>query len=277
MGEERAEISEECFYYIKARFDHENKIKEKWKIKDAKVDQKGYSAEANGSLNIRDIQERDWDIFIKGVERLALEQEIKGNEFQKFIQWYNEHGPFDIIIDGANVALFGHSKELDFNIEQLEMAYQKIKEKYKKKKILLILHTNRVKREGSKTISRRDFINKLIKYNRLYETPKGSNDDWYWLYAAISAKEKGFLVTNDLCRDHIFQLLSPKYVYKWRNNQVINFSFVVDDAGSVGFKLLAPATYTTCVQKLENGNWMVPVLSEDSDEGIDWKCIKAVN
>ena len=50
----------------------------------------------------------------------------------------------------------------------------------------------------------------------LYKTPTGSNDDWYWLYGTVSARHDGILISNDQMRDHIFELLRPKYFLKWR-------------------------------------------------------------
>lgn len=44
----------------------------------------------------------------------------------------------------------------------------------------------------------------------VYVTPAGSNDDWYWLYAAVTFG--CHVVTNDEMRDHHFRMLSPRYV-----------------------------------------------------------------
>ena len=53
--------------------------------------------------------------------------------------------------------------------------------------------------------------------DELFTTPGGSNDDWYWLYAAVTAGPEGKLVTNDELRDHVFQMLpAPRLFYKWK-------------------------------------------------------------
>lgn len=41
--------------------------------------------------------------------------------------------------------------------------------------------------------------------NMLYDTPKGANDDWFWLTAAVTLR--CCVVTNDLMRDHHFQVI----------------------------------------------------------------------
>ena len=52
----------------------------------------------------------------------------------------------------------------------------------------------------------------------LFVTPKGSNDDWYWLYGTVAARQRGVLVSNDKMRDHHFELLRPKYFIRWRHH-----------------------------------------------------------
>ena len=44
----------------------------------------------------------------------------------------------------------------------------------------------------------RDMLQKWMNEGVLYGTPYGSNDDWYWLYAAV--KLECLLVTNDEMR-----------------------------------------------------------------------------
>ena len=42
----------------------------------------------------------------------------------------------------------------------------------------------------------------------LYTTPRGSNDDWYWLYATVRLNIS--VITNDEMRDHHFKMLAPR-------------------------------------------------------------------
>ncbi|KIY94109.1 hypothetical protein MNEG_13854 [Monoraphidium neglectum] len=59
---------------------------------------------------------------------------------------------------------------------------------------------------------------------RMYVVPKGSNDDWYFLYAAFVARGDGLLVTNDQLRDHVWAMLRPKHVLKWRERHIARYS-----------------------------------------------------
>ncbi len=51
-----------------------------------------------------------------------------------------------------------------------------------------------------------ELLRQLTEAGSFYATPAGSNDDWYWIYASVTAGERGLLVSNDEMRDHIFQV-----------------------------------------------------------------------
>lgn len=76
----------------------------------------------------------------------------------------------------------------------------------------------------------------------VYIVPYGANDDHFWLYGALFLSlsslstaaganpaqaqddlQNVLVLTNDLCRDHIFQLLSPHGFKRWREQCVIGF------------------------------------------------------
>jgi len=59
----------------------------------------------------------------------------------------------------------------------------------------------------------------------LLATPSGTNDDWYWLFAAMCLPGNWHVVTNDQLKDHHLQMLSPEALTQWRERHVINFFF----------------------------------------------------
>lgn len=84
------------------------------------------------------------------------------------------------------------------------------------------------------------------------------------LSCSESAGGKGLLLSNDEMRDHIFQLLAPKYFGKWKQRHQLRYSF--DEAGAAVFQYTAP--FTTCVQYLPGpGAWLLPPA-----EGEQWLC-----
>ncbi len=54
------------------------------------------------------------------------------------------------------------------------------------------------------------------------------DDDWYWLFAAMSsgrnATSPPFVITNDLMRDHKFSFLTFDSFIRWRNSQIVYFA-----------------------------------------------------
>lgn len=100
----------------------------------------------------------------------------------------------------------------------------------------------------------------------LYTTPSGSNDDWYWLYAAV--RLKCLLVTNDEMRDHIFELLGSNFFPKWKERHQVKFAF----AKGV-LVLQMPPSYSSVIQESETGSWHIPIDDKSTEEGRRlWLC-----
>lgn len=62
----------------------------------------------------------------------------------------------------------------------------------------------------------------------LYEVPRGSNDDWYWIFATLyeGRKRHANVVTNDLMRDHKLAFLEPRPFLRWRNAHVTLYDII---------------------------------------------------
>ncbi len=50
-----------------------------------------------------------------------------------------------------------------------------------------MLHQSRVKAVPARQRRAASFLERLRRENSFYATPFGSNDDWYWLYAAVKS------------------------------------------------------------------------------------------
>ncbi|KAK3041689.1 hypothetical protein RJ639_001499 [Escallonia herrerae] len=139
-----------------------------------------------------------------------------------------------------------------------------------KKWPLIVLHNRRIIGEKMDEPVNKALVDKWKNADALYATPTGSNDDWYWLYAAI--KFKCLLVTNDEMRDHLFQLLGNDFFPKWKERHQVRFSF--SDLGPVFWM---PPPCSVVIQESEKGHWHIPVASEhDSEEERTWLCITRV-
>ena len=93
------------------------------------------------------------------------------------------------------------------------------------KPLLLVLHQHRVSRGPAASAGCKNIVARWRQNGELHTTPGGSNDDWYWLHAAVAAGERGLVVSNDEMRDHVFQLLSPRFAARWKDRHRAKYTF----------------------------------------------------
>jgi proteinaceous RNase P len=152
------------------------------------------------------------------------------------------------------------------NIEQLDAVITELRGRYHGKWPLVILHNKRIAKLMENS-SNRHLIEIWRANGALYTTPSGSNDDWYWLYAAI--KLNCLLVTNDEMRDHIFELLGSSFFPKWKQRHRVKYTFNKGKA-----VLVMPPPYSSEIQESEVGSWHVPMEERSGDERVRiWLCI----
>ncbi len=132
--------------------------------------------------------------------------------------------PLHIVIDGANIGYYkqnfaGSPKHVDYR--QIDKAVKYFMAKGQS--TLLFLH----QRHFAKNLIPRWAESIVEEWERdgiLYRTPHGSNDDWFWMHAALWCGEGTFVLTNDEMRDHHFQMLSHRPFTRWKErHQVIVF------------------------------------------------------
>lgn len=240
--------------------------KGKWLVCRAKVDSSGQCGFCREQLATVDIDRAETETFLESVAAMAMEREVRSN-FREFQDWLDKHADYETIVDGANIGLYQQNfANGEFSIPQLDAVVKELYDRSQKKRLLVILHNKRF-RKLSENASNRKLLQEWLTQGVLYTTPNGSNDDWYWLYAAV--KLKCLLVTNDEMRDHIFELLGSSFFLKWKERHQVRYTFV---KGNV--KLLMPPSYSLFIQESVEGTWHVPVASESSDESLrTWLCI----
>jgi len=200
-------------------------------------------------------------VFINGIASLAAEQEKKAEDFKTFARWIDQRGPFGVVIDGANVALFGKNGrsfrgqlQMAFDFSQIEAALAHCTARHPELNPLVLLHAGRLKGPKASEPRAKALLQQWKASGILYVTPFGANDDWYWMYAAAKAGGSGLLVSNDEMRDHIFKLLAPKFFKRWKSRHQVKFGF----AGPRRFQAEYPAPFSTAAQELPSGAWMFP-------------------
>jgi proteinaceous RNase P len=213
--------------------------------------------------------------LIASVGKLAREREAGAN-FDDFCNWLEaREAKVQCIVDGANVGManqnFAGSR---FHFGQLDNVVEECRRRYcvcstsdaseaSKQRPVVFLHQRRTKDHAAKHQFGEKILNKLRQNKEIFVTPHGSNDDWYWLYAALVAGEDAVLISNDEMRDHVFQMLpDPNLLRRWKERHQVRFSVTKGEV-----ELYEPAVFTTCIQENEEEEyWMIPFVEDDDEE-----------
>ncbi|KAM1847123.1 hypothetical protein ACFX14_011439 [Malus domestica] len=206
------------------------------------MDEAGICSCCGEKLVSIDIDPKETENFTTSLSWLA-----KG----RFGEWLQGHGPFDAVVDGANVGLIN---EHNFSFFLLDTLVNRLCQMSPKRLPLVILHQNRVTGGPAQNPNNKRLLESWKKSGALYATPVGSNDDWYWLYAAVNCK--CLLVTNDEMRDHLFQLLGTSFFPRWKEKHQVRLS-----VSRRGLKLHMPPPYSIVIQEAEDGKWHVPTTT----------------
>ncbi|KAM0996827.1 hypothetical protein ACFX2I_006740 [Malus domestica] len=238
-----------------------------WDVRRATVDLSSSQCSSCGErLVCVDIDCGETERFAQSVAALAMEREVKLN-FSEFQDWLDKHAEYEAIVDGANIGLYQQNfADGGFSLTQLDVVVKELYNRSGGKWPLVVMHNRRFRGLVENPYHRK-LVEEWMGKGILYATPSGSNDDWYWLYAAV--KLKCLLVTNDEMRDHIFELLGSSFFLKWKERHQVRYTFV---KGNV--KLKMPPPYSSVIQESENGSWHVPIADESCQEPArTWLCI----
>ncbi|KAJ1278948.1 hypothetical protein BS78_04G117600 [Paspalum vaginatum] len=217
----------------------------KWTVTHSSISKNGSCLSCGEKLSIIDLDPKETEDFAGFVAKLAMKRERHSN-FENFQKWLEKHGPFEAVVDAANVGLFGHRH---LSLSKVNAVADAIRQRSVSRKWpLIVLHNKHLTGEHMIKPGNHKFVEKWKHENSIYATPTGSNDDWYWLYAAIRCK--CLIITNDEMRDHTFQILERDFFPKWKERH----------------------------QESEKGHWHIPV----SDEGLvekdrTWLCVTRHN
>ncbi|XP_041028205.1 proteinaceous RNase P 1, chloroplastic/mitochondrial-like [Juglans microcarpa x Juglans regia] len=240
-----------------------------WRVTRTHMDETGICHSCDEKLVCIDIDPKETENFAVSLTNLACQREVRAN-FVRFQEWLQQRAPFDAVVDGANVSMNQHN----FSFFQLNSIVKKLRQMSPSKRLpLIILHKNRVTGGPAQHPNNKKLIEIWKKSGALYVTPPGSNDDWYWLYAAVTCK--CLLVTNDEMRDHLFQLLGTSFFPRWKEKHQVRLSF----SSECGPTLHMPPPYSNVLQESERGSWHVPTITGDDVESPrQWLCaIRARN
>lgn len=229
------------------------------------VDDNGICEANKGQLRAFELDEATRALFCQGIAKLWDRR--CASAFDDFHAWVAERlskeGPFDAVIDGANVGMHNQNWEHGaFNMIQTRNVLRALQ--ISGKKPLVVLHRYHFDRDSkSKDPQIREAC---VEVRRAAYIPhKGTNDDWYWLYLTAMCGKDTYIISNDRMRDHTFQLLAPKYFSLWRERQQVFFTFVGADLRPV---FAYPPVYSRRIQTSTTSNaWYFPIVPEQETEG----------
>ncbi|XP_078434541.1 proteinaceous RNase P 2 [Wolffia australiana] len=247
--------------------------KGKWRVERSEISSVGCCLLCRQQLACVDLDRTETEKLAESVASLARAREAQSN-FSDFQEWLDSHDDYDLVIDGANIGYY-HQNFADggFCLTQLQAVVEELLRHSYAKKPLIILHNKRVcsLMEDSRS---RELLEDWTAQGSLYASPTGSNDDWYWIYAAV--RLRCLLLTNDEMRDHIFETLGHSFFSRWKERHQVRYTFVKGDA-----KLEMPRSYTNVIQESASGSWHIPLLAPDDQGDKDhksegWLCITRV-
>jgi len=200
----------------------------------------------------------------------------------KFANFLDAKGSKNVsaVIDGANVAFTGsHMKgRRAFKPSQVDMLCANLERDGKK--VLIILSegytVKRINNVGGASIrigeAELNLFKRWEKEGKLYVTPKGANDDWFWIYAGVAFDHCNPVVyTNDEMRDHHY-LLPTREFSKFKETQMVRIEIHDQDPSkAVEIKLKNPKPISQQIHEFRPGKWHIPnILQPDKQE---WFCV----
>jgi len=169
----------------------------------------------------------------------------------------------DVVIDGANIGYFKQNfahapKHVDYR--QIDRVVRNLQKEGKN--VLLFLHERHFTRKMMPRWAE-PIVSGWEQDKVLFRTPHGSNDDWFWMHAALWCGRGTMVLSNDEMRDHHFQMLAHRHFLRWKERHQVHFD--VEAKARRNVVLSYPPSYSRRIQKLDGNSLVIP-LAKQGDE-----------
>ncbi|KAL6257960.1 hypothetical protein P5V15_011557 [Pogonomyrmex californicus] len=184
------------------------------------------------------------------IDKLIIGSDIYRNtnpkELDKFKQFIEKTKPYDIVIDGLNLAYI-HTKKLPKLLSLVRVV-----EYFSdcRKKILVVTRKHHEKLPIFKRIRQQATVFLLDDL---------SADDPYMLYATMASGLNAKFVSLDLMRQHKYSLKDPHLQQEFKKWQFSHQYFV--KTSLTGIRIQEPVEYVSTMQKNDN-TWHIPYIKE---------------
>ncbi|KAJ0403751.1 hypothetical protein ATCC90586_006561 [Pythium insidiosum] len=233
-----------------------------WTCTVGTVDEKGVSSVSGDQLVSMELPEAEETALLEKIVGLVRTDEKRIEQWAEFTEWLTTKGPFDIIIDAANVGYFNRNFDGGgFSYRQIQLMLEHYESQGKK--VLVVLHKRRTY-DDQVPEDFRPVLASWKERNIMYNCRSGNNDDWYWLYAAVKLGGRTLVVTNDEMRDHHFQMIHNRSFGRWKERHQVHYT--IHNERRV--KVQEPRVYSARPQQI-GANWHFPLA--DSSEWLKKK------
>uniref|UniRef100_K3WUG8 Mitochondrial ribonuclease P catalytic subunit n=1 Tax=Globisporangium ultimum (strain ATCC 200006 / CBS 805.95 / DAOM BR144) TaxID=431595 RepID=K3WUG8_GLOUD len=231
----------------------------KWTCSVGSVDDKGVCSVTGDQLQSIELPPALETKLLEKIESLVTTDERRTAQWEAFKTWLSEHGPFDVVIDAANVGYFNQNYDGGgFDYKQIETLLTHYEQQ--DKRVLIVLHKRRTMDEQVPA-EHRAMVAQWAERRIMFNCLPGNNDDWYWLYAAVRLGGRTLAVTNDEMRDHHFQMIHDRAFARWKERHQTHYEV------GARLRLHEPTPFSVRPQRI-GGNWHFPCT--DSSE---WLCV----
>ncbi|XP_060533331.1 mitochondrial ribonuclease P catalytic subunit isoform X2 [Cylas formicarius] len=188
-------------------------------------------------------------------------------ELEKFKNFIQNMGKFDVVLDGLNIAYSAGNKGPNVYPQLIRSVVQHFVDKNKTVLMLGRVHM---------TNWNKYHWNYIKQHSSIFLTQNISHDDPYLLYCALNSGKDTIVVTRDLMRGHKFLLENlrlKKLFQRWLRQRQYNLVTVKENGRPI---FRAPPPFSAIAQKV-NEVWHVPIVSstESSTDNFHskWLCL----
>ncbi|KAM9294443.1 mitochondrial ribonuclease P catalytic subunit [Gastrophryne carolinensis] len=248
--------------------------KETWRGKLTKVTDGGHCQACKQQLESIHLTAAEYATLKNAV----IERIIKGEdtfrkttpqELQKFLQFVNARPPYDIVVDGLNVAYLSRKAVLSQSLLDVVSCLAE------KGKRILVLGRKHMLVPSKKWVAKD--IQRLQGYGDCFFLDNVTLDDPFLLYACLNSGSHCCFLTSDLLRDHkacLPDAETKRLFFKWQRGHQLVLPFHV--SGSI--RLRPILNYDTILQSTAT-SWHIPYDPSDVKRTSfevprTWLCLK---
>ncbi|CAH2090267.1 unnamed protein product [Euphydryas editha] len=239
------------------------------------IQQSGKCRCCNKTLDCLTLSEEEFSILQKNVkEKLIVGSDLflktSPDELNRFLDFINKTSPYDVVLDGLNIAYSVGKSDINNRIKVLGTVIDHFIQQ--KKRILLL---------GRKHMLKWRQLHYLTRKTESFFIEDISQDDPYFITAAILSGAHTDIVSRDLLRGHRFSMQKEQLKqlfqrWQWQHQWMVllpTYKLVIQP----------PLKFTPIAQKNESG-WHLPYISEKNstfgqiNTGIpdcsSWLCLR---